>query len=294
MEFFDKIDIHNPGESLRNAVKWLEKISGFVITIHDHRGLLFSKSGEPFLAGKEHHSHLYCEQGRYSELNWNSQCMRNCARTVESIALKELKPFIHSCWKGVEELIVPVVKDDALLLIIYAGVFKSKEVWPTADVLACMKSEYRKLKYADHGQLEKYAALLQIFGQGMLDYAFLYHKEADEKHGRKEIIRKYVYDNVHRDITLAGLAKRLSISGSRARHLVSSLFGNSFQELIMQERMHRSRNLLIYSEQDLKEIANSIGIPNVYYFNRCFKNFFGVPPGTFRRNMKSNQYKETS
>jgi len=52
--------------------------------------------------------------------------------------------------------------------------------------------------------------------------------------------------------------------------------------------------LLIYSEQDLKEIANSVGIPNVYYFNRCFKNFFGVPPGTFRRNMKSNQYKETS
>jgi len=46
--------------------------------------------------------------------------------------------------------------------------------------------------------------------------------------------------------------------------------------------MTRARNLLLSTSLNLKEIASKISYKNVFYFNRVFKKFYGIPPGRFR------------
>ena len=51
----------------------------------------------------------------------------------------------------------------------------------------------------------------------------------------------------------------------------------------MIERMTRARNLLLSTEYPLKTIAQATGFSNEFYFSRCFRDFYGMPPGEYRR-----------
>ncbi|MEI6424540.1 MAG: AraC family transcriptional regulator, partial [Lentisphaerota bacterium] len=99
---------------------------------------------------------------------------------------------------------------------------------------------------------------------------------------RKGIIRKFIDDHSHEPVKIGDLARFLYISPSRTVHLVTELFGMSFQELLLEERMTRARNLLLSTSYPTKEIAVETGYKNVFYFNRVFRNFYGIPPGRFR------------
>ena len=84
-------------------------------------------------------------------------------------------------------------------------------------------------------------------------------------------------------MSLEDLAERMNLSPSRTSHLVRKFFGYSFQELVMIERMTRARNLLLSTEYPLKAIAQATGFSNEFYFSRCFRDFYGMPPGEYRR-----------
>lgn len=106
--FLDKFDPGSPGSYLAEAIYAAERLFGVTITIHDHRALLFDADGKPLLPGRDHHTHPYCRAGRYAVPEWNRSCLAECAFQAESAALCELRPFLHHCWKGVTELVVPV------------------------------------------------------------------------------------------------------------------------------------------------------------------------------------------
>jgi two-component system response regulator YesN len=103
---------------------------------------------------------------------------------------------------------------------------------------------------------------------------------------RNGAIRNYIYKNASTHASLEDLAGELNLSVSRASHLVKELFGSSFQELLLNERINRAKNLLLSTGDSVKEIAVRIGLPDEYYFNRIFKKQTGLPPGKFRRSQK--------
>ena len=100
---------------------------------------------------------------------------------------------------------------------------------------------------------------------------------------RKAAIMQFLKYNASRPVRLADLARALALSASRTSHLVTVLCGMSFQDLLMRERMARAKLLLAYSDHSVKEIAQLVGMPNEYYFNRAFHKFAGLPPGKFRQ-----------
>ena len=100
---------------------------------------------------------------------------------------------------------------------------------------------------------------------------------------RKLEVRRFFLRHAHQRVLLKDFARALSLSPSRASHLVNELFGVSFQEMLLQERIARAKVLLMSSTYSMNEIAKRIGIDNEYYFSRLFRKKVGMPPGRFRK-----------
>lgn len=277
-EFLDKFDLSAPGDYLAETVRGAERLFGVTITVHDHRALLFDREGTPFLPGRDHHIHSYCASGRYADSEWNRACLAECGFQAESAALCELRPFLHHCWKGVTELVVPIERNGSPVLIFYAGPFRGPETPP-----AGFEADHAALSEPDAGRLADLARLLSLAGQGVLK-ALETARERERRTplSRKQLIRKFLDEHAHEPVTLTDLAAALAVSPSRAGHLVAAAFACPFQELLLAERMTRARNLLLSTDYPQKEIARSCGFSTVYYFSRMFRRFYGTTPGRCR------------
>lgn len=276
--FLDKFDPGSPGSYLAEAIYAAERLFGVTITIHDHRALLFDADGKPLLPGRDHHTHPYCRAGRYAVPEWNRSCLAECAFQAESAALCELRPFLHHCWKGVTELVVPVERGRTPVLIFYAGAFRGPGAPP-----AGFEAAHAALPPADEKSVSDLARLLTLVGHGILR-ALESSRESERRQppSRKQQIRKFLDEHAHEPAALSDLARALHVSPSRAGHLVTAAFGCPFQELLLAERMTRARNLLLSTDYPQKEIARCCGFGTVHYFSRMFRRFYGMPPGRCR------------
>ena len=117
-----------PGEKLLAGLRAVEARYGIHLTLHDCRGLLCHADGRPFFPDRCMHMHPYCITGRFEMPGWNRRCHEECKLRVEANADRLRRPFLHHCWKGVTELIVPFVWDGVLELIFYVGPFRGPEV----------------------------------------------------------------------------------------------------------------------------------------------------------------------
>jgi transcriptional regulator GlxA family with amidase domain len=54
----------------------------------------------------------------------------------------------------------------------------------------------------------------------------------------------------------------------------------------LQLRLIRAKELLISTDQSIKEISYDLGFQSIYYFSRIFKNKLGVSPSEIRKTVK--------
>jgi two-component system, response regulator YesN len=101
-----------------------------------------------------------------------------------------------------------------------------------------------------------------------------------------EIVRQ-VKSLLHDDIAGATL-DRISSSVGLTSNYVSRLFrrtsGMSFQEYVIQQRVERSKHLLVASHKKVREIGTEVGYSNSYYFIRVFRECTGMTPGAYRKS----------
>lgn len=258
-----------------------EHLLGVYINIHDRMGIFRNTDGEPLFVRREHRT-PYCQIGRKSNTGWEAYCQRDCHYESDKIAVRDQQAFTKGCWKGVFDIVVPIVDGANVPAVIYASGFKCEI--PDKKLLSdkYLKMHKKLRDIPDDTTLARYTRTIWQLGQSLLSYTKLINTPKNEESGRKEIITRFIQQNAHREIKLEHLAKELYLSPSRTRHLVIELFGRSFKQLLTSERMLRARTLLTTTNLPLLEICHNTGFTNVYYFNGSFKKFFGIPPGQYR------------
>ena len=289
MEYLDGIEEQAPREGILSALERFERLRQLTITIHDCRGTLCSADGEPFFPGRGVHRHEYCLRGRFENREWNRRCHECCMLGADGAARRSGRPFFHSCWKGVSEVVVPIRQDEGTVFILYAGVFRSEEIPPPPEISRSPEWEtlHAALPVCPAVLREELAAELQLLGRGILGYLEKFTLRAGiPHHSRAELIRFFLSRHAHEEVSLRELAKFLHLSETHCCHQVKHHFGVSFQRLLLEERMRRSRNLLANSDKPLKQIAADVGLRNEFYFNRIFHRETGVPPGRFRADAR--------
>ena len=106
-------------------------------------------------------------------------------------------------------------------------------------------------------------------------------KQTKEENERKIIIN-YIKQNI-RFATLYELSKILKYSVEYTSRKVKKLFDKNFKDLLTDERILLSSNLLKTTNLSVIEIINQVGYENKSYFHREFKRRYGSTPHKWRQ-----------
>ena len=82
--------------------------------------------------------------------------------------------------------------------------------------------------------------------------------------------------------TVEELAKDLNISRVQLYRKVKAILGISVSDYINNIRLEKSKELLLNSNQNISEIAYSLGFSSPNYFSTSFKNKFGITPKEYK------------
>ena len=96
-------------------------------------------------------------------------------------------------------------------------------------------------------------------------------------------LNKLIEINIESSIyTVEDLAKDLYISRVQLYRKVKAIFGISVSEHINNIRLEKSKELLKKSNQNISEIAYSVGFSSPSYYSTAFKNKYGITPKEYR------------
>ena len=79
------------------------------------------------------------------------------------------------------------------------------------------------------------------------------------------------------------MAEMMKMGRTKLYGKVKEMTGMSPNKLFTERRMQMAKQLLEEGELNISEIAYRIGIPDASYFNKCFKQYFGVAPSKYRK-----------
>jgi len=102
-------------------------------------------------------------------------------------------------------------------------------------------------------------------------------------------VRKIILDHLQDDNFNVGiLATEIGLGRSQVLRKVKASTGKSVNKLIKEIRLSESVKLLQKEEFTGSEIAYKVGFSSPQYFNKCFHDFYGFPPGEFQNKNFQN------
>ena len=94
---------------------------------------------------------------------------------------------------------------------------------------------------------------------------------------------RYVHDNLSEPLSVTEIAAHAHLSARHLSRLFTDHVGVPPATYILTARMDRARALLLQGERPIKEIAATVGYPDVPHFTNAFRRHVGCPPGEYRR-----------
>lgn len=96
-------------------------------------------------------------------------------------------------------------------------------------------------------------------------------------------VKNYIADHMYDEISRDDLANCVHINSSYLSRLFKKEVGISLTDFIVQERMKTARDLLIYSDEMVSNIAKSFHYTNFSHFSKMFRKHYGMNPQDYRK-----------
>lgn len=278
-------------QRLQTFIDILTRGRKFHICIHDISGLL--KTYERDLPFEYRiHSKNFCNIAKSTEEGLDF-CM-NAKNRANSKSATEATPFFGHCPWGIFEVAYPVIKDKAVQAIIYVGNFitneeeTKKKIIKTSASLNMSPEPFFKLldqceKTPDSTEALQIAEIVKDYILSLPDTD---SNHSDNIHWAVRNIKNYAKEYYSKKISLKSISKLYFINEKYIGRLFKKQTGMSFCQYLNGIRLKQAEELLLSTENHIIDIAIKCGFENVSYFNRIFKEKYGVTPLTFRRNRK--------
>ena len=295
MEILRNIDKKIALKEFDRVLTEFENSLGLNITLHDYTGMLYYLDEKRLFPNRNYHQCPYCMAGRFQEPGWRLFCVKDCQMISDTQLRKDPKPYLKTCWKGVIELVIPLISQKKVIAAAYVGAFKGNIPERSSIPEKYLKLYEQLPELPPMEEIIHIQTLVTIFIQGLLSTIhFIMDHEQKIEYGRKIIISRFIQENVSGKLRLTDLARHLCLSPSRTVHLVRTTFKKTFSCLVQEERMMQARALLENDWLTLEEIAERSGFKNVHYFNTVFRKNYGIPPGLYRKQLKDKTAKQAS
>lgn len=94
---------------------------------------------------------------------------------------------------------------------------------------------------------------------------------------------EYIHEHYMNELTIPMLAAQGGVNRNQIAYAFNKSAGMGPGEYLLRYRLNRSKELLLKCEATVREIAQSVGFSDPYYFSRAFKKQFGISPTVFRK-----------
>lgn len=128
-----------------------------------------------------------------------------------------------------------------------------------------------------HGMLKEYREAVGT----LLDQAGL----KEDRSWIVSEIKNIIEREYRKDIGLDFVADKVNLSPAYVSYLFKKETGQTLVKYITDKKMDRAKRMLGDRNLKILQVAKSCGYENQSYFNKLFKNYFGVTPKQYRENL---------
>lgn len=230
-------------------------------------------------------------------LHGERQCIMFDRNAVKYQLRHGENPFFKRCPFGVTELVLPLLRNNELLGIVFLGPFRcDRRLLPPGSLIGSpppalpeeINSLAAKLPEHDRKSMQDMynlgSMLKTYFGRVLENIIFDY----DALDNRRQQIEKFIDRNFTSSLQISDLAEFLLLSESRTGQLLKEYFNCGFSKLLTARRMEHARSMLERSEHAIKLIAANTGYTNPEYFHRIFHKLHGMTPLQYRKTVAEN------
>ncbi len=280
------MDPHLP----RAAIAAFEWATGLTVSVRDFRASL-----TPYLdTARTEHGSAFCQRAKDCR---HLPCVTFCAERIPAEIARWPQGAIKRCHAGAVELVLPVLVEDRLEWVLYAGqrhaapglhpdLADDSGLSPLAETAALAP-----LDQAGAGHLlellRQLGGRLAAWRQQAGDPLPAGDPRGPGQDRRRQIA--WLIAKRHREPTLrlADLAGQLELSEDRCGHLVQELFGTGFAQLVQQERLRSACTLLELGRMPLREVARASGFGSRSRFFAAFRQELHESPAAYRRRRQT-------
>jgi AraC family transcriptional regulator of arabinose operon len=109
-----------------------------------------------------------------------------------------------------------------------------------------------------------------------------YTTNATDKSSPIENAILYMQENIHNNLSLQELSTHYNYSPSRFSSLFKQKTGYAPIDYFIQLKMQKATQLLDFTEKSIKDVAQTFGFDDPYYFSRRFRKIIGMSPKKYR------------
>ncbi len=259
---------------VEESICCLEKALGVSVTIIDNRVVTLGQMRRRIFPGNRmsHLKNPVCEYG-FDDY----RCIGHCRYQMNELCQDRTEPYITNCWKGISEILIPLVDSGVHYGLFYVGSWRGPGEAPPG-----LPEEFYRLREALPTVDATMLPLLQIFADGVVAHLRKLHLLEFTTNPKVARIIGFIREHAAEKIGLPDLAEALDLSQSRTSVLTSRLFGKSFSELLLIERVNKAGQLLAGTRLNLAEIAARCGFCDEFHLSKAFKRLTGMPPREWR------------
>ena len=103
---------------------------------------------------------------------------------------------------------------------------------------------------------------------------------------RLQAVYRYIIEKYHRKITLDEIADYIAMNKNAFCLFFKKSTNEPFTVYLNHFRLQMATTLLNRTDQNISEIAYSVGFADIPYFNRCFKKEYGITPAEYRNKYR--------
>ncbi len=99
-----------------------------------------------------------------------------------------------------------------------------------------------------------------------------------------QLVQNFMRENFQKDLSLEKIARNFNFNPSYLSKIFIKYAGEPPSKYLMSLRINEAKYLMTqYTNLSIKEVGESVGYPDQFYFSRIFKQVTGVTPKDFQK-----------
>ncbi len=264
---------------IEKMLKHFYNISGLCIGLHDEHMLLLTKDA---VISETYDKQLFCDRLRIQSPTFKRQC-RECDVQAYRHVSETKQTYIYTCHCGFYEALVPVIADGTLLCCLTIGHVRPQEGYRSVEQIlndvgneVTLTSELMDIhQHMPCMTLEKFTSYVYFLE---LCARELYEKRFIRLRGQDLSVRfeRYVKEHYREPLHITGVADALQVSVPHLSKIISTELSSTFTDYLIGIRIEAAKNMLVFQDMSVTEIASALSYQDASYFMRIFKRYTGM------------------